>query len=158
MHGGLAGSEVRCLKCGLSKPDQAQHAQSILAGCLARREVDEREKDPAFVSDAYAECYPEYHGYNATIVDDEADYSHMDSKFGKGRTDFQTEEEWQVPFICYPPACGACLGHARSAAAPASHAGCPVLLMRMQPPISQHLRTCRACADLGRLVLTIACF
>ena len=75
------------------------------ARCLIRREVDEREKDPAFVSDAYAECYPEYHGYNATIVDsdDEADYSHMDSKFGKGRTDFQTEEEWQV-ITCSVPA------------------------------------------------------
>lgn len=60
--------------------------------------MDEREKDPAFVSDAYAECYPGYHDYNNTIVDsdDEADYSHMDSKYGKGRTDFQTEEEWQV--------------------------------------------------------------
>lgn len=64
-----------------------------------RREVDEREKEPGFVSDAYAECYPEYHGYNNTIVDsdDEADFSHMDSKTGgKSRTDFDTEEQWQV--------------------------------------------------------------
>ncbi|CAL8466768.1 g6304 [Coccomyxa elongata] len=63
-----------------------------------RREVDEREKEPGFVSDAYAECYPEYHGYNNTIVDsdDEADFSHMDSKTGgKSRTDFDTEEQWQ---------------------------------------------------------------
>ena len=64
-----------------------------------RREVDEREKEPGFVSDAYAECYPEYHGYNNTIVDsdDEADFSHMDSKTGgKSRTEFDTEEQWQV--------------------------------------------------------------
>ncbi|KAK9916318.1 hypothetical protein WJX75_001184 [Coccomyxa subellipsoidea] len=63
-----------------------------------RREVDEREKDPNFVSDAYAECYPAYHEYNNTIVDsdDEADFSHMDSKTGgKSRTDFDTEEQWQ---------------------------------------------------------------
>ncbi|CAL5227428.1 g10390 [Coccomyxa viridis] len=62
-----------------------------------RREVDEREKDPAFVSDAYAECYPGYHDYNNQIVDseDEADYTHMDSKLGKSRTEFNTEEEWQ---------------------------------------------------------------
>lgn len=64
-----------------------------------RREVDEREKDPNFVSDAYAECYPAYHEYNNTIVDsdDEADFSHMDSKTGgKSRTDFDTEEQWQA--------------------------------------------------------------
>ena len=65
---------------------------------MCRREVDEREKDPAFVSDAYAECYPGYHDYNTQVVDsdDEADYTHMDSKLGKSRTEFNTEEEWQV--------------------------------------------------------------
>lgn len=63
-----------------------------------RREVDEREKDPAFVSDAYAECYPGYHDFNNQVVDseDEADFTHMDSKLGKSRTEFNTEEEWQV--------------------------------------------------------------
>ena len=73
-----------------------QQKEAGLASVFKRD--DEREKDPAFVSEAYAECYPEYHGYNATIVDsdEEADYTHMDSKFGKGRTDFQTEEEWQA--------------------------------------------------------------
>ncbi len=65
---------------------------------VCRREVDEREKDPAFISDAYAECYPGYHEYNNQVVDseDEADYTHMDSKLGKSRTEFNTEEEWQV--------------------------------------------------------------
>jgi IK cytokine len=65
---------------------------------MCRREVDERERDPAFVSDAYAECYPGYHDYNIQVVDsdDEADYTHMDSKLGKSRTEFNTEEEWQV--------------------------------------------------------------
>ena len=28
--------------------------------------------------------------------EDEADYTHMDSKLGKSRTEFNTEEEWQV--------------------------------------------------------------
>ena len=74
--------------------------QLPLTCCLTacRREVDEREKDPAFVSDAYAECYPGYHEYNQQVVDsdDEADYTHMDSKLGKSRTEFNTEEEWQV--------------------------------------------------------------
>jgi hypothetical protein len=70
-----------------------------------RREVDEREKDPAFVSDAYAECYPGYHEYNATVVDsdDEADFSHMDSKQGgKSRVDFGTEEQWQASSLAEP--------------------------------------------------------
>ena len=69
---------------------------------MCRREVDEREKDPAFVSDAYAECYPGYHEFNNQVVDsdDEADYTHMDSKLGKSRTEFNTEEEWQVSTAC----------------------------------------------------------
>ncbi len=42
---------------------------------------DEREKDPAFVSDAYAECYPAFHEFGNTVVDsDEEDMSHMDKK------------------------------------------------------------------------------
>ena len=70
--------------------------------CLrrGRRETDGRERDPAFVSDAYAECYPAYHDYARAVVDsdDEADFSHMDGKAGSGRsrTDFATDEEWQV--------------------------------------------------------------
>lgn len=68
--------------------------------CSARRETDGRERDPAFVSDAYAECYPAYHDYARAVVDsdDEADFSHMDGKAGSGRsrTDFANDEEWQV--------------------------------------------------------------
>jgi hypothetical protein len=42
---------------------------------------DDREKDPAFVSDAYAECYPAFHDFGTTVVDsDEEDMSHMDKK------------------------------------------------------------------------------
>lgn len=52
------------------------------------------------MSDAYAECYPAYHDYARAVVDsdDEADFSHMDGKAGSGRsrTDFATDEEWQV--------------------------------------------------------------
>ncbi|KAK9805368.1 hypothetical protein WJX73_007555 [Symbiochloris irregularis] len=63
-----------------------------------RRDVDARERDPDFAPDAYAECYPDYHGYAHAIVDsDEEDLSHMDSKEkGKGRTDFETEEQYET--------------------------------------------------------------
>lgn len=66
---------------------------------LQRKETDARERDPTHISDAYAECYPAYHGFAGAVVDsDDEDLSHMDSKGekGKGRTDFQTEEQWQV--------------------------------------------------------------
>ena len=71
-----------------------------------RRETDGRERDPAFVSDAYAECYPAYHDYARAVVDsdDEADFSHMDGKAGSGRsrTDFANDEEWQVRPALHP--------------------------------------------------------
>lgn len=79
--------------------DEHRRIKGSREGLFAcRREVDEREKDPAFVSDAYAECYPGYHDFNNQVVDseDEADFTHMDSKLGKSRTEFNTEEEWQV--------------------------------------------------------------
>ncbi len=65
---------------------------------MRRRELDNREKDPAYVSDAYAECYPGYHEYAGTVVDsDEEDFTHMDGKEkGRSRIDFDTEEQWQV--------------------------------------------------------------
>ena len=64
----------------------------------ARREVDARERDPNYVSDAYAECYPGYHEYAPAVVDsDDEDLSHMDTKDkGQGRADFETEEQWQA--------------------------------------------------------------
>ncbi|KAK9810192.1 hypothetical protein WJX72_006465 [[Myrmecia] bisecta] len=64
----------------------------------ARREADAREKDPAFVSDAYAECYPGYHEYATAVVDsDDENFNDMDSKEkGKSRYDFDTEEQWQA--------------------------------------------------------------
>ncbi len=50
-----------------------------------RKEVDAREKDPAFVSDAYSECYPDYHAFGTTVMDDEdADFTHMDNKVSGG--------------------------------------------------------------------------
>lgn len=68
---------------------------------------DAREKDPSFVSDAYAECYPAFHDFGNTVVDsDEEDLSHMDAK-GKltGRESFTTEEQWQQarPATCTLP-------------------------------------------------------
>ena len=75
---------------------------------MQRKETDARERDPTHISDAYAECYPAYHGFAGAVVDsDDEDLSHMDSKGekGKGRTDFQTEEQWQVsacPAWCLP--------------------------------------------------------
>lgn len=53
----------------------------MLTPLSALCEQDEREKDPAFVSDAYAECYPAFHEFGTTVVDsDEEDMSHMDKK------------------------------------------------------------------------------
>ena len=64
----------------------------------SRKEADARERDPSYISDAYAECYPGYHSYATAVVDsDDEDLSHMDSKDrGKSRADFETEEQWQV--------------------------------------------------------------
>ena len=45
------------------------------------KEADARERDPSFVSDAYAECYPGYHDFATAVVDsDDEDYQAMDSK------------------------------------------------------------------------------
>ncbi len=45
------------------------------------KEADARERDPGFVSDAYAECYPGYHDFATAVVDsDDEDYQAMDSK------------------------------------------------------------------------------
>ncbi len=82
----------------LSAPERRRRRPS--AAAPRRRETDGRERDPGFVSDAYAECYPAYHDYARAVVDsdDEADFSHMDGKAGSGRsrTDFATDEEWQA--------------------------------------------------------------
>lgn len=63
---------------------------------------DVREKDPSFVSDAYAECYPAFHDFGTTVVDsDEEDLSHMDAKGKLGaRESFTTEEQWQQVGHC----------------------------------------------------------
>ena len=54
-------------------------------------------QEASFVSDVYAECYPGYHDFANGVVDsDEEDFTHMDSKEGKSRQDFQTEEQWEV--------------------------------------------------------------
>lgn len=51
--------------------------------------------------DAYEECYPDYGGFNSAVVDsDEEDLTHMDSKEGKSRYDFETEEQWEVSHVC----------------------------------------------------------
>lgn len=46
-----------------------------------RKELDARERESAFVPDAYGECYPGYHELGTAVVDDdEADFTAMDSK------------------------------------------------------------------------------
>lgn len=62
------------------------------------KETDERERDPNFVSDAYAECYPAFHDFGNTVVDsDDEDLTHMDTK-GKmaGKESYTTEEQWEA--------------------------------------------------------------
>lgn len=62
------------------------------------KETDDRERDPNFVSDAYAECYPAFHDFGNTVVDsDDEDLTHMDTK-GKmaGKESYTTEEQWQA--------------------------------------------------------------
>lgn len=78
------------------RDEESESIEGQLVG--RRRELDDREKDPAYVSDAYAECYPGYHNYSGTVVDsDEEDYTHMDTREkGRSRLDFDTEEQWQV--------------------------------------------------------------
>jgi RED-like protein C-terminal region len=62
----------------------SRHQHLRICAWLTRRISglqDDREKDPAFVSDAYAECYPAFHDFGTTVVDsDEEDMSHMDKK------------------------------------------------------------------------------
>lgn len=55
------------------------------------------EAIPRDTEDAYEECYPDYGGFTGAVVDsDDEDLSHMDSKEGKSRYDFETEEQWEV--------------------------------------------------------------
>jgi IK cytokine len=64
------------------------------------KETDEREKDPAFVSDTYTECYPgAYETSLAYESDEEEDITKMDlgSKRSKlKRWDFDDEESWNA--------------------------------------------------------------
>eukprot|EP01116_Phalansterium_solitarium_P009534 TRINITY_DN23721_c0_g1_i1.p1 TRINITY_DN23721_c0_g1~~TRINITY_DN23721_c0_g1_i1.p1 ORF type:complete len:583 (-),score=248.31 TRINITY_DN23721_c0_g1_i1:201-1949(-) len=64
-----------------------------------KRKLDERERDPNFVGNEYAECYPgtyemAFEAYEGS--DDEADLSKMDvgKKNRLRRWDFDTEEAW----------------------------------------------------------------
>jgi hypothetical protein len=62
-------------------------------------EPDEREKEPSFVSDVYAECYPasfEGDGMRTAIIDedDDEDLTKMDSRNKLKRWDFDTDEQW----------------------------------------------------------------
>jgi len=66
-----------------------------------RRETDEREKDPAFISDTYSECYPGAYetAEFAYESDEEEDLSKMDlgTKRNKlKRWDFDDEESWNA--------------------------------------------------------------
>jgi len=70
-------------------------------GADNRRETDQREKDPSFVSETYSECYPG--SYETAIYayesDEEEDLSKMDlgAKRNKlKRWDFEDEESWNA--------------------------------------------------------------
>jgi len=65
---------------------------------------DEREKDPSFVSDVYAECYPgafEHSGPDGmrTVLagsdDEEEDLTKMDSRTRLKRWDFESDQAWE---------------------------------------------------------------
>ena len=57
---------------GLTEADKALGKGSVYrrddAEMKKRRETDVRERDPTFVSDSYAECYPGYSAYNTEIA------------------------------------------------------------------------------------------
>ena len=62
-----------------------------------RERKEAAETIPRDTEDAYEECYPDYGGFTGAVVDsDDEDLSHMDSKEGKSRYDFETEEQWEV--------------------------------------------------------------
>eukprot|EP00271_Cylindrocystis_brebissonii_P022002 TRINITY_DN8216_c0_g3_i1.p1 TRINITY_DN8216_c0_g3~~TRINITY_DN8216_c0_g3_i1.p1 ORF type:complete len:515 (+),score=123.92 TRINITY_DN8216_c0_g3_i1:233-1546(+) len=67
---------------------------------VGQKENDPRERDPAFVSASYSECYPDYQGFTREVVesDEEEDLSKMDQgSKAKGRLhewDFESEEAW----------------------------------------------------------------
>lgn len=78
-----------CLQLSMSKEQKEAGLASVFkrddSQQKGRKEVDAREKDPAFVSDAYSECYPDYHAFGTTVMDDEdADFTHMDNKVSGG--------------------------------------------------------------------------
>eukprot|EP00803_Ostreobium_quekettii_P003924 evm.model.scf_1664.2 EVM.evm.TU.scf_1664.2 scf_1664:24737-30361(+) len=85
---------------------ETQHQDASVAAAYRRdsrqaaqkKEGDDRERDPGFLPEHYAECYPGYHdSFAAEVVDsDDEDYGQMDTK-GKGlsRYNFDTEEDWQ---------------------------------------------------------------
>lgn len=83
---------------GLAPPPPP--SQDPQADAQPRREKKEAaEAIPRDTEDAYEECYPDYGGFAGAVVDsDDEDLSHMDSKEGKSRYDFETEEQWEVDY------------------------------------------------------------
>ena len=80
---------IGCLQLSMTKEQKEAGLASVFkrddSQQKGRKEVDAREKDPAFVSDAYSECYPDYHAFGTTVMDDEdADFTHMDNKVSGG--------------------------------------------------------------------------
>ncbi|KAF8821243.1 RED family protein [Cardiosporidium cionae] len=95
------------LKSGMTTKDQDKGLHSVYKrdeeALKKRGDEDEREKDPAYISDTYMECYP---GFGADVSfemygsDDEEDRSKMDmgrlKQFGaKRRDDFARREDWE---------------------------------------------------------------
>jgi len=73
--------------------------ESKIAGIIfKRKETDEREKDPSFISDSYSECYPgtfEGISYAAYDSEEEEDLTKMDSRKRLKRWDFEDDSKWE---------------------------------------------------------------
>ena len=79
-------------------PEEAQPGKQRSSKRAAEPEIIKEDTE-----DAYEELYPGYGGFSAGVVDsDDEDLTHMDSKEGKSRYDFETEEQWEVSHVLSP--------------------------------------------------------
>lgn len=65
----------------LTQADKDKGAASVFRrddASLRQRDRDEREKDPGFVSDTYAECYPGYGVSECFLITDHANHVYCD--------------------------------------------------------------------------------
>lgn len=82
---------------GLAPPPPPPLQETTIDASSGRGKKEVAEAIPRDTEDAYEECYPDYGGFTGAVVDsDDEDLTHMDSKEGKSRYDFETEEQWEV--------------------------------------------------------------